>query len=312
MKREYGLDQVVYDAGSLVTVGTFDGVHLGHQAILRYLLRRAAENGGRSVVVSFDPHPREVVRNEPVPLLTTIDERADLFERLGVDRFIVIPFTKDFARLSAEDFVEQVLVARIGLKEIVIGYDHGFGRGRGGDAALLERLGRQHGFTVDVIPPQVVAEHVVSSTEIRQLLVEAGDVREAARLLGRPYALSGTVVEGAGRGRTIGFPTANLAVSHPRKVIPRPGVYAVSVAPGEAAHVYGGMMNIGRRPTFENEGLHLEVHLLDFRGDLYGRSLRIEFVERLRDERKFASVEALVEQLYEDRKRCMAALKAVP
>ncbi len=311
MKREYGLDQVVHDDRSLVTVGTFDGVHLGHQAILRYLVRRARANGGSSVVVTFDPHPREVVRGEPVPLLTTIEERAELLEALGLDRFIVIPFTPAFARLSAEDFVERILVGRIGLKEIVIGYDHGFGRGRGGDAALLEALGEKLGFAVDVIPPQVVEEHVVSSTEIRALLIDEGDVREAARLLGRPYALGGTVVEGARRGRSIGFPTANLEVEHPRKVIPKAGVYAVLATLDDGVTTLGGMMNIGRRPTFENTGLHLEVHLLDFEGDLYGRRLRIEFVERLRDERKFDSVDALVEQLSRDRERCMAAVKTL-
>ncbi|GIV61304.1 MAG: riboflavin biosynthesis protein [Rhodothermaceae bacterium] len=311
MRREYGLDQIIYDPTSRVTVGTFDGVHLGHQAILRYLRQRVVEQGGHSVVVSFDPHPREVVTGRPVPLLTTIDERADLLEALGIDRFIVIPFTPEFARLSAEAFVESVLVARIGLQEIVIGYDHGFGRGRGGDARLLETLGEKHGFAVDVIPPQVVAEHVVSSTEIRTLLREAGDVRTAARLLGRRYALAGEVVPGARRGRVIGFPTANLAVEHPRKVIPRQGVYAVLARIEEEADPYGGMMNIGIRPTFEGQGLHLEVHLFDFQGDLYGRRLRIEFVERIRDERKFPSVEALVEQLSRDRERCMEALRAV-
>ncbi|WP_456426068.1 bifunctional riboflavin kinase/FAD synthetase [Rhodocaloribacter sp.] len=311
MKREYGLEQVVHDDRSIVTVGTFDGVHLGHQAILRYLVRRARSNGGSSVVVTFDPHPREVVRGEPVPLLTTIEERAELLETLGLDRFIVIPFTPAFARLSAEDFVEKILVGRIGLKEIVIGYDHGFGRGRGGDAALLEALGGKLGFTVDVIPPQVVEKHVVSSTEIRALLMDEGDVCEAARLLGRPYALGGTVVEGARRGRSIGFPTANLEVDHPRKVIPKIGVYAVLATLDDGVTTLGGMMNIGRRPTFEDAGLHLEVHLLEFDGDLYGRRLRIEFVERLRDERKFESIDALVEQLSRDRERCMAAIKTL-
>ncbi len=311
MKREYGLEQVVRDDRSLVTVGTFDGVHLGHQAILRYLVQRARSNGGNSVVVSFDPHPREVITGKPVPLLTTIDERAELLEELGLDRFIVIPFTKEFAKLSAEDFVEKILVGRIGLKEIVIGYDHGFGRGRGGDAKLLAALGEKLGFTVDVIPPQVVERHVVSSTEIRTLLIDEGDVSEAARLLGRPYALTGTVVEGARRGRTIGFPTANLAVDHPRKVVPRIGVYAVLVTLEDGVTTLGGMMNIGRRPTFGDTGRHLEVHLLEFEGDLYGSTLRIEFVERLRDEQKFASVEALVEQLSRDRERCMTALKTL-
>ncbi len=311
MKREYGLEQVIRDKRSLVTVGTFDGVHIGHRAILRYLVERSQSNGGKSVVVSFNPHPREVVRGEAVPLLTTIEERADVFEQLGLDRFIVIPFTPTFAGVSAEAFVDEYLVRRIGVKEIVIGYDHGFGKGRDGDARLLESLGMRCGFTVDVIPAQIYEKHVVSSTEIRRIVSEKGEMIEAFRLLGRRYSLVGTVVEGAQRGRKIGFPTANIVVNHPRKVIPKEGVYAVLVAIESGPERYGGMMNIGKRPTFEGTDLHQEVHLLDFEGNLYDRQLRIEFVERLRDERKFPSVQALVEQLSTDRLRCMASLKTV-
>ena len=311
MKREYGLDQVVKDDQSVLTVGTFDGVHVGHQAILRYLLRRAQAQEGQSVVISFDPHPREVVHGEAVPLLTTVEERSDVLEHLGIDRFIVIDFTNAFSRLDAEAFVEDVLVSRVGLKEIVIGYDHGFGRGREGDSELLERLGARHGFAVDVIPPQEVEEHVVSSSEIRNLLADDGDVTLAAEMLGRPYRLAGTVIEGDRRGRAIGFPTANLELVHPRKVVPRQGVYAVRVhLPGDEAW-RGGMMNIGRRPTFEGTGIHQEVHVFSFSGDLYGRELRIEFVERIRDERRFSGVDALVEQLSRDRARCKAALENV-
>lgn len=310
MKQEFGLDALTHDPASVVTVGTFDGVHRGHQAVLRYLMARARAQGGRSTVVSFDPHPREVVYGRPVPLLTTIAERAAVMEGLGVDRFVVIPFTEAFSQLPAEAFVADVLARRVGLREIVIGYDHGFGRGREGDRALLATLGARLGFAVDVIPAQVVAQHVVSSTEIRRLLVEEGALALATALLGRPYALSGTVEEGARRGRTLGFPTANLRLDHPRKVVPKHGVYAVRVHTARAR--YGGMMNIGVRPTFDGAGLHLEVHLFDFDGDLYGTSLRVEFVERIREERKFSGLEALREQLYEDRHRCKAALQAVP
>lgn len=313
MKREFGLEQIKHDPTSVVTVGTFDGVHVGHQAIIRYLVNRAADKEGTSVVVSFSPHPREIVHGEDVPLLTTIEERADALANLGVDRFIILPFTKEFSRLKAEAFVEDILVGRIGLQEVVIGYDHAFGRDRRGDADLLETLGSRHGFSVDVIPPQVVEEHVVSSTEIREL-IGAGDVGTAAQLLNRRYSLLGTVVRGDGRGQEIGFPTANLQVEHPRKVIPRVGVYAVKVTimsdpgGGDEPDPLRGMMNIGHRPTFGRRELSLEVHLLDFSGDLYGRDLRVEFVERMRDERRFESKEALVEQLSEDRSRCMDLL----
>lgn len=247
----------------------------------------------------------------------TIEERADAMEQLGIDRFIVIPFTEDFSRLLAEDFVSDVLVGLIGLQEIVIGYDHAFGRDRRGDAELLTRLGKEHGFTVDIIPAQVVEEHVVSSTEIREALTEHGNVRLAAELLSRPYSLTGRVVEGESRGRTIGFPTANLVVNHPRKVLPANGVYAVLVhlSPGssdgpDAGEPISGMMNIGHRPTFGDNEVALEVHLLDFEGDLYGMDLRVEFVDRMRDEQKFESVDALIEQLSRDRSRCMQLLGA--
>jgi len=311
MKREYGLEQIERDDASCVTVGTFDGVHVGHQAILRYLLRRAEAQGCRSVVVTFDPHPREVVAAEHVPLLTTIDERAEAMEALGLDRFIVVPFTQAFSRLPPEAFVEDVLVERIGLSEIVVGYDHGFGRGRQGDRALLEELGKRHGFTVDVISPQEVEHHVVSSSEIRQLLAEEGNVALAAEMLGRPYTLTGTVVHGDHRGKTIGYPTANLDLVDERKVVPRRGVYAVRGQIEETTTVFGGMMNIGLRPTFNGTEQHLEAHLFELERDIYGQRLRIEFVERIRDEHKFESVDALVEQLSQDESRCKRALEAV-
>lgn len=309
MKREYGLDQITYDDTSLVTVGTFDGVHRGHQALMRYLIRRAHAQGGRSVVVSFDPHPREVVRDEPVPILTTVAERAELCARLGLDRFVVIPFTRAFSQLSAADFVRDVIYERVGVQEVVVGYDHGFGRNREGGHELLEDLGRELGFGVHVIPPQAVDEDVVSSTEIRRAL-EEGDMQTATAMLGRAYVLDGLVVEGDRRGRTIGFPTANLQPTHARKIIPKPGVYVVHVRLPDGA-VRGGMMNIGRRPTFNGTGVRPEVHLFDFEGDLYGAQLRIEFVERLRDERRFESLEALVEQLSQDRTRSLEVLNTV-
>lgn len=311
MTREFGLEHVVRDPSSVVTVGTFDGVHAGHQVILDYLKERASELGGRSTVISFSPHPRTVVHGETVPLLTTVEERAAVFETLGIDRFIVIEFTPAFSQLGAEAFVRQVLVDQVGLREIVVGYDHGFGRGRAGDHDLLERLGDELGFTVDLIPVQVVEKHVVSSSEIRRQLTEHGDVGLAAELLGRFYTLMGTVVEGDRRGRQIGFPTANLQVEQPEKVVPKRGVYAVRVRRPATGEVHGGMMNIGQRPTFDGQELRLEVHLFEVDADLYGESLEVAFVQRVRDEQKFNGVDALREQLSRDRDRCTAALRAV-
>ncbi len=310
MRRLHGLDQVRKDVASVLTVGTFDGVHLGHQAILRYLLERAGTLGGTSTVLSFHPHPREIVEGTPLSLLTTIEERADIMEEIGLDQLVVLPFTKEFSRLSAEAFVEDVLVRGIGLREIVIGYDHAFGRDRRGNADLLRTLGKKHGFTVDIVPARIIQEQAVSSRKIRRGLEEDGGVEAAADMLGRPYCLTGRVVRGEGRGREMGFPTANIDVEHPRKVIPADGVYAVRVcrlprdqdaSPGNPP--LPGMMNIGIRPTFGGEQRMIEVHLFDIEEDIYGELLRVEFVSRTRDERRFASKKDLMRQLSQDRVR---------
>jgi riboflavin kinase/FMN adenylyltransferase len=307
MERIVGIEGIVRQPASVVTVGTFDGVHLGHQSILRYLVDRSRLKAGISTVLSFNPHPRQVLTGTPMPLLTTIEERADVLEALGIDRFVVIPFTPEFASLSASAFVTGILVGRVGLQEIVIGYDHGFGKDREGDGELLAALGRQFGFAVDVIPAQVLEADVVSSTRVRQLLVESGDVRQAAGLLGRPYRLTGTVVRGDGRGRHMGYPTANLAIDM-QKVLPRTGVYAVRAwVPGED-EPFGGMLNIGVRPTFDGRDARVEVNLFEFEGDLYGRSLRVDFVEWIRAEAKFQDTATLVEQLSKDEARCKAEL----
>ncbi len=311
MKLEVGLSEIRRDDSSLVTVGTFDGVHVGHRAILLYLVERAKESGGASTVVTFDPHPREVVQNEAVPLLTTVDERALIMEDLGVDRLIVIPFTREFAALRAETFVEEYLVGTIGMKEIVIGYDHAFGKDRSGNRDLLGRLAEDLGYGVDLVPPAVLDQHVVSSTGIRRLLLEAGDVGGAAEMLGRWYSLRGTVVPGAARGRSIGFPTANIQVDHPRKLVPREGVYAVMVNVDSSGRLLKGMMNIGRRPTFGGGPVKIEVHIIDFESELYERSIEVLFVRRLRDEMRFASIDDLVRQLNEDKQRCIGILNGV-
>lgn len=288
-------------SGPVVTVGTFDGVHVGHQMVVRYLLGRARALGAPSRVVTFDPHPRAVVRGEHVPLLTTVAERVEKLAALGVDDTIVLPFTIELASMRAEDFVVDLLVRQLGVRELVIGYDHGFGRGREGDAELLRSLGARHGFTVDVIPPHLVEEHTVSSTLIRDLLVQKGDATAARALLGAPYRLSGTVVRGDQRGRLLGFPTANLETPGD-KVLPLGGVYAVRVLAGRDD--WPGMLNIGARPTFDGVEQRVEVHLLGFEGDLYGQTLSLDFIERLRDERRFDGIEALKEQLNEDARRC--------
>lgn len=310
MKREIGWDNITHDDRSVVTVGTFDGVHRGHQAIIEYLNRRAEEQSGPSTLVSFDPHPRAVVHGDDVPLLTTVAERADLLEELGLDRFVVVPFSMDFAQLGPEEYVRDVLVKRIGVQEITVGYDHRFGKDRAGDVDLLRELGGQYGFETDVIPPQEVDHDVVSSSSIRSLLVEEGAIEPANERLGRPYQLDGIVARGEGRGRKLGYPTANLALEDARKLVPKRGVYATRVILPDGRQ-RGGMMNIGRRPTFDEMDVTVEVHLLDFEGDLYGERLSVQFLQRLRDEQKFQSAEALAAQLSEDEGRCRTVVGAI-
>lgn len=310
MKREIGWDEITRDRRSVLTVGTFDGVHRGHQAIVEYLQRRARERSGTSTLVSFDPHPQTVVRGEEMPLLTTVIERAELLEDFGLDRFVVIPFSREFAQLQPEEYVEEVLVTRIGVQEITVGYDHRFGKDRAGDVDLLRDLGPMYGFEVDVIPPQEVDRDVVSSSAIRSLLLEEGAAERAREMLGRPYQIRGVVARGEGRGRKLGYPTANLVLGDARKLVPKRGVYATAVRLPDGTR-RGGMMNIGRRPTFDEMDVTVEVHLFDFEGNLYGERLSVQFLQRLRDEQNFESAEALATQLSEDEEHCRSVIEAV-
>jgi riboflavin kinase / FMN adenylyltransferase len=294
--------------GSTVTVGSFDGVHLGHEAVLREIARRAEAAGRASVLVTFEPHPLEVVNPQAAPpLLTTDVERREILAQLPLDYVLFLRFDRRLASLTPEEFVEQVLIERCHVRELVIGHDHGFGRGRSGDVETLRRLGAERGFDVDVVEVVDVGEQHVSSSRIRRA-VAGGDLTTAARMLGRPYQVSGRVGEGERRGRLLGVPTINLTDVPPQKLLPPDGVYAVRVE-WRGGHA-GGMMNQGPRPTFGDGRRTLEAHLFDFDGDLYGEWVRIEWVERLRDVERFASVEALQQQLERDRTRALAVLAA--
>ena len=289
-----------------VTVGTFDGVHRAHHAVLRETVERAEAAGRACVVVTFDPHPVEVVRPERAPLrLTTEVERRVVMAACGVQHALVLRFDEALAALPPERFVRDILVARCGMKELVIGYDHGFGRGRSGDADTLRRIGEADGFAVVVVPQVEVDGVRVSSSAIRQSLV-AGDLDGAARMLGRRYDLMARVGEGAGRGRRLGVPTINLAGVSARKQLPPDGVYAVRVEwrGGQA----GGMMNQGPRPTFGENDRTLEAHLFGVDADLYGEWVRLEWVARLREVRQFASPAELTRQLDRDHAAALAAL----
>ena len=295
--------------GSIITVGTFDGVHRGHQDVLARLVARAAERALPSVLVTFDPHPLEVVNPQAAPALLTVgDEKLEIIAESGVDYAIVVPFTVAFSRLSAEAFVNDVLRARYGMAELLIGHDHGFGRGRTGDIDVLRSLGAAFNFRVDVVPPVAATDgRAVSSTFIRRAIA-GGDLARAALGLGRPYSVSGRVVPGAQRGRELGYRTLNLPSPPARKLLPPEGVYAVRAQ----THLgpFGGMMHLGGRPTFGETERTLEVHLFDADGDWYGRTVRIDFVARLRDTVRFGSAAALVAQLRRDEEESRRALTA--
>jgi len=286
-------------SGTVATVGTFDGIHRGHRAVLSEVVRRGRAARRASVLVTFDPHPLEVVKPTAAPrLLTLPDEKRALVAALGIERVEVIAFTTELARLGPEDFVRDVLRARFGMEELVLGYDHGFGRGRSGDVELVRRLGREDGFAVEVVAAVTDNGQPISSSLIRTAVAH-GDLGSAARGLGRPYSLRGTVERGAGRGRTIGVPTINLTSPDPRKLLPPDGVYAVRVQlPGGGS--VGGMMNQGARPTFDVHTRGLEIHLFDYDGDLYGATVTVEWVDRLRDTQTFPSRQALVDQIERD------------
>jgi riboflavin kinase / FMN adenylyltransferase len=301
MKVIHSLAEAQRERNSVVTVGTFDGVHRAHREIIREVTRRARERMGRSVVITFDPHPKEVVASVKgsVQLLTTIDERIALLEGLGVDLLLVLRFTEDFSRISAETFYRDFITNGVGASEVVVGYDHMFGRDRQGTVRELVQMGQIYGFSVVTVPPYEVGGEVVSSTRVRKALV-AGEIERANALLGRPYAMQGRVVEGDRRGATLGFPTANICPEPVNKVVPGHGVYIVRVRLEDSW--WFGMMNIGVRPTVR-AGLEetLEVHILDFQRDIYGEFVNLEFLQALRGERKFGSFAELTAQLEKDR-----------
>jgi riboflavin kinase / FMN adenylyltransferase len=297
--------------GTFVTVGTFDGVHLGHQDVLGRLVRRAAASGLRSLLLTFEPHPLAVLRpDDAPPLLTTREEKLEILAEIGLDYVAVLPFSRTVAELDAESFVRRVLLARYRMRELLIGHDHRFGRGRSGDAAVLRTLGATLGFGVDVVHPVLAeGERPVSSTLLRRA-VAAGDLATAARGLGRPYAISGRVVPGEQRGRLLGYRTLNLAPLSPRKLLPPQGVYAVRVQTPDGGH--GGMLNLGGRPTFGDDRVTLEAHVFDAERDWYGAPVRLDLVARLRDVQRFDGPEALVAQLGRDEAAARRALTVAP
>jgi riboflavin kinase / FMN adenylyltransferase len=295
------LAEISHDPNTVVTVGTFDGVHLAHQEIIREVVTRARMIEGRSVVVTFSPHPKEVVGKEKgnVRLLVTPDEQEEIIRALHVDVLFIINFTEQFSRLTAREFYESYIVRGLGVHEVVVGYDHMFGHNRAGGIEELVRMGKAFNFSVSAVQPFRMDGEIVSSTRVRDFIA-TGDVDAANRLLGRAFGFSGTIVHGDGRGKTLGYPTANIAPEEERKIIPGHGVYLVGVSlKGRSLY---GMMNIGVRPTIEAHGARsIEVHIFDLHDDVYDERVTVSVLRKLRDERRFGSLAELMEQLKKDR-----------
>lgn len=300
MKVYYNLADFEALKNAVVTSGTFDGVHLGHQKILQILRETAQKTGGESVVLTFWPHPRVVVSkdSQDLKLLSTIDEKIELLENQGVDHLLVIPFTREFSELTSEEYVKDILLKQIGTKKLVIGYDHRFGRNREGGFDYLKANSELFGIEIEEIPRQEIENLTISSTKIRQSLM-IGEVSSANELLGRKYSFTGIVVKGRQLGRTIGFPTANVQVSQFYKLIPANGVYAVRTFFRNQWHE--GMMNIGTRPTVDGIGRTQEVNIFDFDDDIYGETVTVEIIDYIRPEQKFNGLDELKAQILADK-----------
>lgn len=293
--------------GAVVTVGTFDGVHRGHRAVLEEIRARAAHTDRRAVLLTFHPHPLQIVRPQAAPpVLTTPVEKKEILAETGLEYAVFLRFTPALSRYTPRRFVEEILLGRLGVQELVIGHDHGFGRGRSGDADMLAQIGQELGFDVDVVSPVTIGDHPVSSSQIRDA-ISKGRLDDAREGLGRPYSLRGFVVRGDRRGRELGFPTANLSVGASDKLIPPSGIYAVRGTLREGT--FGGALHLGPRPTFQGSPPSIELHLLDFSRDVYGEEIRVDFIEFLRPIRAFESPRALIRQMGMDVDAARVALE---
>jgi riboflavin kinase/FMN adenylyltransferase len=307
MKIYHGIDDFVQLQFAVVTSGTFDGVHVGHQKIFSRLREIASRNFGETVVITFWPHPRLVLHPEEpnLKLLNTFEEKADLLKEYGIQHLIRIPFTKEFSMLTSERFIQDILVRTIGTRKLVIGYDHHFGKNREGSFEQLKLNAPRYGFEVEEIPRQEVDHIAVSSTKIRNAL-EVGDIATATHFLGRPYSISGMVVSGDRIGNTLGYPTANIQIDSKLKLIPADGIYAVTVR--HERSLYGGMLYIGYRPTLNGTRRNIEVNIFDFNSEIYGETLTVNFYTFLRGDQTFAGLESMKAQLAKDKEM---ALKVV-
>ena len=312
MQVHYDIDKLPLFTNSVITIGTFDGIHSGHHAILDQLIQEGHKHDGESVVITFHPHPRKIIRTGEAPsLLTSIDERIALFQKKGIDHLVIVPFDLTFAELSAEEYIDNFLVHYFHPKAIVIGFDHRYGKNRAGDYTLLKSKESIYGYEVIEIPEFILNNSKISSTHIRESLL-AGKVETANSLLGYAYQLEGIVIRGDQLGRTIGFPTANLAITETEKLIPATGVYAVSVFIKKVNQAIekNGMMNIGYRPTVSGKERRIEIHIFDLKEDLYDLSLCVELKAFIRNEIKFSGLEELTAQLEKDKNTVLSFFEA--
>ena len=303
MKVYHSIDQFPSDIKSVLTLGTFDGVHKGHKYVLKRMNEIAQKEGLEIVLLTFYPHPRHVLQpdDQKLKLLNTIDEKIKALEKLGIQHFVIHEFTKDFSRTKSVNFIRDLLVNKLKMKHMVVGYDHHFGRNREGAYDELIELSELYNFKLEQIPPQDEGDVTVSSTKVRKLLC-VGDVEKANAYLGYAYPINGKVVKGNEIGRTIGYPTANILVENKWKLIPADGVYAAKVQFGEKQ--YFGMLNIGERPTISDKKHAIEVHVFDFSENIYGSEIKVELVKRIRDEKQFENLELLKNQLQVDENNC--------
>ncbi|MBJ6366798.1 bifunctional riboflavin kinase/FAD synthetase [Snuella sedimenti] len=304
MGNVINIESYTPDVPTIVTIGTFDGVHMGHQKIVKRLIKTAKQDGLRSVILTFFPHPRMVLQTDTnIKLINTIDERREILETLGLDYLIIQKFTPEFSRLSAEDFVKQILVDKLRAKKVIIGYDHRFGRNRNASIEDMKAFGDVYGFEVEEISAQDIDDVAVSSTKIRKAL-NAGDIAKVNAFLGYKFMLTGIVVKGKGLGRQFEFPTANIHIEEPYKLIPKYGAYVVmTTINGEKLY---GMMNIGMNPTVQGDKETIEVHFFNFNDDIYNHKIKVSILHRLRDEQKFESIDDLKTQLLKDKEIALA------
>lgn len=314
---------------AVVTIGTFDGVHYGHQKIIKRLCELAKSTGGESVILTFFPHPRMIIdpENQDLKMINTIKEKAEILANLGVDHLIITPFTRDFSNLDATDYIKNILIDTIGTKQIIVGYDHRFGKDRKGGMNELQQFAKVYGYEIEEIPEQDINDVAVSSTKIRKALLD-GDVSLAAEYLGYHFSISGPVIKGDKIGRTIGFPTANIFVEETYKIIPSDGIYAVTVEMSSEAgdrsselgnetqnsqlQTYKGMAYIGQRPTINGMTRNIEVNIFDFNREIYGQTIKMNFLKFLRHDVKFIGLEALTEQLHQDKRDTLAFFASNP